>query len=304
MSSAHEASLLAHAAGLTRRGSLHTYLVIRWMVDRDLVEDGFRAYAYFRWLDDVLDLQLGERRQRLAMVREQAELARRAFAGDFPQPACAEEQLLQDLIRGNRSGHPGLASYVSCMMQVMAFDAGRRSRLVSAAELEDYTRLLATAVMDGLSYFIGQDQPYPVHTARYSAVAGAHISHMLRDAVDDLQAGYYNIPREVLEAENLSPADMNARAYRRWVRGRVALAEGLFRDGKRYIRSVPNLRARLSGLAYCASFESVLGKVKRNGYSLRGSGMGEARHVADGRPRTVPPTAAHGRWPSSPMTDA
>jgi hypothetical protein len=143
MSSAHDVSLLAHAAGLTRRGSLHTYLVIRCMVDRDLVRDGFRAYAYFRWLDDVLDLQLGERQQRAAMVKEQAELARRAFAGDFPRPACAEEQLLQDLIRGHRSGHPGLTSYVNCMMQVMAFDAGRRGRLVGAAELEEYTRLLA-----------------------------------------------------------------------------------------------------------------------------------------------------------------
>jgi len=303
MSSAHEASLLAHAAGLTRRGSLHTYLVIRWMVDRDLVEDGLRAYAYFRWLDDVLDLQLGERRQRLAMVKEQAELARRAFDGDFARPACAEEQLLQDLIHGNRSGHPGLTSYVNCMMQVMAFDAGRRGRLMSAAELTEYTRLLATAVMDGLTYFIGHDRAYPVHAARYSAVAGAHISHMLRDAVDDLQAGYYNIPREVLEAENLSPADMNARAYRRWVRGRVGLAEALFRDGKRYIRSVPHLRARLSGLAYCASFESVLGKVKRNGYSLRETGKGEAPRPAEGRSRPVPPAAAHGRWPSSPVAD-
>ncbi len=303
MSSAHDASLLALAAGLTRRGSLHTYLVIRWMVDRGLVEDGFRAYAYFRWLDDVLDLQLGDRRQRLAMVKDQAELARRAFAGDFPQPACAEEQLLQDLIRGNRSGHPGLTSYVNSMMQVMAFDAGRRGRLVSAAELEDYTRQLATAVMDGLTYFIGHDRAYPVHLDRYSAVAGAHISHMLRDAVDDLQAGYFNIPREVLEAGNLSPADINAPAYRRWVRSRVALAEALFRDGKRYIRNVPDLRARLSGLAYCASFESVLGRVKRNGYSLRGTVMAEASRVADGRPRTVASAAAHGRWPSSPVAD-
>jgi len=64
MSSTHETSLLAQAAGLTRRGSLHTYLVIRCMVDRDLVADGFGAYAYFRWLDDVLDRQLGERQQR------------------------------------------------------------------------------------------------------------------------------------------------------------------------------------------------------------------------------------------------
>ena len=303
MANARDSSLLPYAADLTRRGSLHTYLVIRWMVDRDLVEDGFRAYAYFRWLDDLLDLQLGERRQRLAMVREQAELARCAFAGDFPRPACAEEQLLQDLIRGHRSGHPGLRSYVDRMMQVMAFDAVRRGRLLSAAELEEYTRLLATAVMDGLSYFIGHDRAYPASPARYAAVAGAHVSHMLRDAVDDLHAGYFNIPREVLEAENLSPADVNAPGYRRWVRGRVALAEALFRDGKDYIRNVPSMRARLAGLAYCASFESVLSRVKRNGYLLGQLASGPAPHAAEERRRLLPPAPAHAR-PSTPVADA
>jgi len=29
---------------------------------------------------------------------------------------------------------------------------------------------------------------------RYLAVTGAHITHMLRDAVEDAEAGYYNIP--------------------------------------------------------------------------------------------------------------
>jgi phytoene/squalene synthetase len=288
MSNTYVPPLLAHAANLTRRGSLHTYLVIRWMVDRDLVEDAWCAYAYFRWLDDVIDVQLEGRRERLAMVSEQAELARRAFAGDFARPACAEEQLLLDLIRGHRSGHPGLTSYVNCMMQVMAFDAGRRGRVVSGAELDGYTRLLATAVMDGLTYFIGHDRTYPMHAARYSAVSAAHISHMLRDAAEDVRAGYFNIPREVLEAEDISPTALAARGYRTWVHGRVDLAEALFREGKRYIRRVPCVRARLSGLAYCASFESVLDRVKRSGYSLTDSGVSAALREANRPTRPVP----------------
>ncbi len=130
-----------------------------------------------------------------------------------------------------------------------------------------------------------------MHAARYSAVTAAHISHMLRDAAEDVHAGYFNIPREVLEAEDISPTALTARGYRHWVRGRVALAEALFRDGKRYIRSVPCWRARLSGLVYCASFESVLGRVKRNGYSLCEIGVRVAPREANRPVRPVPSPA-------------
>jgi phytoene/squalene synthetase len=262
------ALLLAYAAQLTRRGSYHTYMVIRLLVDRDLVADAYRAYAYFRWLDDVLDLQLNDREQRLAMVAGQRELARRAFEGDYPQPACDEERLLLDVVRNRRRNHPGLPSYVDHMLRVMEFDALRRGRLVSAAELDRYTTWLSTAVMDGLTYFIGHRDAYPETAARYKAVAAAHISHMLRDADEDVAGGYVNIPREVLEAHHLAPADMLAPEYRAWVRDRVALAETLFHDGKRYIRGLPNVRSRIAGLAYCASFEAVLRRVARNDYAL------------------------------------
>jgi phytoene/squalene synthetase len=278
----NDAPLLAHAARLTRLGSFHTYMVIRCLVDRDLVADAFRAYAYFRWLDDALDLQLSDRDQRLAMVAGQRELVRRALEGDFARPACDEERLLLDLLRGRRAAHPGLVSYVTNMMRVMEFDAQRRGRLVSAAELDLYTGWLSTAVMDGLTYFIGHHDPYPETADRYKAVAAAHISHMLRDAEEDLAGGYCNIPREVLEAHHLAPADVLAPEYRAWVRGRVTQAEALFEDGKRYIRGLRNVRSRAAGLAYCASFEAVLRRVTRNGYAL-GRGPTPANSVFPAR---------------------
>ena len=300
-STRNSTTLLTHAARLTRLSSLHTYVVIRCLVDRDLVADGYRAYAYFRWLDDVLDKQLSDHAARMAMVAEQAELARRAFAGDSAQPACDEERLLLDLVRRRRPDHPGLASYIGCMMQVMQFDAERRGRLVSAAELTDYTRRLSTAVMDGLTYFIGNHDHYPAAAARYKAVAAAHISHMLRDAAEDEASGYYNIPRELLESHHLSPADMRAAPYRAWVRGRVDLADRLFREGRQYIHSLSNPRARLAGLAYCANFESVLRRVRRNDYVLVGL-RPSLKLICRASPRPTPyAPAVHSRRRASPV---
>ena len=74
------------------------------------------------------------------------------------------------------------------MMQVMEFDARRRGSLISAAELEEYTGWLASAVMEAIHYFIGHDDFSPHDETRYLAVSAAHITHMLRDTFDDCRA--------------------------------------------------------------------------------------------------------------------
>jgi len=43
------------ASATTKSASRQTYYTIRFLVDRQRVEDAYRAYAYFRWVDDVLD---------------------------------------------------------------------------------------------------------------------------------------------------------------------------------------------------------------------------------------------------------
>ena len=48
------------AARITQNASKQTYYTIRLLVDRDLVPDAYRAYAYFRWVDDVLDAPLAD----------------------------------------------------------------------------------------------------------------------------------------------------------------------------------------------------------------------------------------------------
>ena len=283
------------AAAITKAGSRQSFYTFRWLVDRDLVKDGMRAYAYFRWLDDVVDVSATPRHQRLEFVSCQKSLMDRLYAGETPHGLRPEEELLAGLIRGERREHGGLRSYLRNMMAVMEFDARRRGRVITRAELDEYTRTLSTAVMDGLSYFIGHDYIYPSSPARYLAVTGAHICHMLRDTVEDVKAGYYNIPREVLEAARISPAEIEALAYREWVAGRVFLARKCFLEGKRYILQLRHLRALLAGLAYCARFESVLDQIERDGFRLRAD-YRERRRLGRndglGLPRSLPPRAS------------
>ena len=70
---------------------------------------------------------------------------------------------------------------------------------------------------------------------------------MLRDTFDDAQIGYYNIPREVLEANHIGLQDVGSDAYRAWVKSRVQLAREYFKAGKDYFaaRTEPALPARM-----------------------------------------------------------
>jgi phytoene/squalene synthetase len=177
--------------------------------------------------------------------------------------------MLVDLVRSDTEKVSGLRSYLHNMMAVMAFDAERRGRLISRAELNGYTHYLSSAVTDAMHYFIGHHCASAHDETRCLAVTAAHITHMLRDTFDDIQAGYFNIPREVLEAHHIEPQDVHSDAYRAWVKSRVGLAREYFEAGRVYFRRIRNPRHLLAGFAYTARFEWLLETFEREGYILR-----------------------------------
>ncbi len=257
------------ATAITKAASIQTYYTIRLFVDRERVEDAYRAYGYFRWVDDVIDGETGTRPEKLAFINRQKSLLEACYRGETPEGPSPEEWMLIDLVHGDTEKNSGLQSYLRNMMAVMLFDAERRGQVITQAELSGYSRALAIAVTEALYYFIGHDDPSPCHEARYLAVTAAHITHMLRDAIEDVEAGYFNIPREYLQAHGMAPQDVNNQAYREWVCGRVQLARLYFKAGRECTAQVRNLRCRLAGFAYTARFEWMLRLIERDHYCLR-----------------------------------
>jgi len=257
------------AASITKAASKQTYYTIRFLADRGRVTDAYRAYAYFRWVDDVIDAGTGSSVERSAFIERQKSIVERCYRGEPPREADLQEMMLVELIQKDTEKNSALQYYILNMMAVMAFDAERRGRLISQTELNEYTRWLAGAVMEAIHYFIGHDDYSPHTEARHLVVAAAHITHMLRDTFDDVQAGYYNIPREVLDANHITPQDVQSDAHRSWVQSRVQLAQKYFKAGREYLSQVENPRCRLAGYAYAARFEWLLNTFEREGYCLR-----------------------------------
>jgi phytoene/squalene synthetase len=264
-SAAGDDALRLLARRITHAASKQTDYTIRFLVDPPLINTAYTAYAYFRWVDDTLDNPSVERESNLRFIERQRDIL---LTGTAPNLKPAEK-LLCALLGTDDDPDSRLHSYVNHMMAVMSFDAARRGCVVSADELAQYTRHLAAAVTDMLHYCIGHDTPPAPHPARYLAVTGAHITHMLRDTYEDVANGYYNISSEYLAAHHLQPTDTDSDAYRAWVMSRVGYARQCFSAGKRYLAGVPSLRCRVAGFAYTARFEQVLDAIQRNDFRLR-----------------------------------
>jgi phytoene/squalene synthetase len=267
----------ALAASITRLSSKQTYYTARLLVDRDLVNDCYRAYGYFRWADDVVDASASgdvssqSTDERISFIKRQRELIDRLYGNGRPDDLTPEEEIVADLISHDdgKGENSGLESFIRNFLAILEFDAYRKGQLISQEELTWYSDCLGKAVTDCIQYFIGNGHPYPDSENRYLGATAAHITHMLRDMVSDTADGYINIPREYLEAHSISPADVESPAFRSWVRGRVDQARRYFRDGKRYLDQLDVLRCKIAGFWYCARFEGVLDAIERDGYVLR-----------------------------------
>jgi phytoene/squalene synthetase len=256
-------------SSITKAASSQTFYTIRYLADRERIDDAYRAYGYFRWVDDTLDSDSGSKPERLAFLERQKSLLESCYRGEALQEVTSQEKILVELVANDTGNNSGLQMYLRNMMLVMDFDARRRGRFISQVELNGYTRWLAVAVTEAMHYFIGHDDYAPHDEARYLAVSAAHIAHMLRDAFEDVRAGYYNIPREVLQRDRFAPKDIQREADRAWVKSRVLLAREYFKAGKDYFRRVQNWRCRLASFAYMARFEWFLDTLEEEDYNLR-----------------------------------
>ncbi len=257
------------ARSITWEGSKQTYITGRLMIDRDLVDDFYRAYAYFRWVDDVIDISNQTGRERIDFIKRQRELIDGLYGNGRSNDLTSEEEILADLIRHDRGENSGLQSFIRHMFAIIEFDAYRKGWSIDHEELIWYAGTLSKSVTDGLQYFIGNGHPYPDGDNRLSAAIGAHITHLLRDTVQDTADGFINIPAEILEAHAIRPDDVESEPYRNWVRDRVEEARQYLYEGKRYFDELDVLRCKITGHWYVARFEAVLDTIELDDYNLR-----------------------------------
>jgi len=151
----------ALARSITWASSKQTYYTARLMVDKNLVNDCYRAYGYFRWVDDIVDASVSNdvssqsSDERISFIRRQRELVGRLYRSERPDDLTPEEEIIADLISHDKQEISGLQSFIYNFLAILEFDACRKGRLISQQELTWYSNCLGKAVTDCIQYFIG-----------------------------------------------------------------------------------------------------------------------------------------------------
>jgi phytoene/squalene synthetase len=258
---------LAHS--ITRKSSKQSYYTACFLADKTLADDCLKAYAYFRWADDVVDEFSSSQSERMAFVARQKQLITDLYGMRPVDGLSPEEAMIADLIQNDKRENSGLKSFIHNFFAIIEFDALRKGRTISEEELKWYASRLGTAVTDAIQHFVCNEHAYPDGENRYLAATAAHITHMLRDMRSDISEGYINIPTEYIDDHDLNLEDVGNPAFRAWVRNRVELARVYFSKGKQYLDQLSVLRCKIAGYWYCARFETILDIIERDDYVLR-----------------------------------
>jgi phytoene/squalene synthetase len=259
------------ARSITSAGSKQSFYTAYLLVDRELTDDCHRAYAYFRWLDDMIDAPSsgGDSFNSIDLINRQKSLVDDLYNNEQVDNLSDEEQIIADLIKNDKGEQSKLQSFIRNFLSILEFDAHRRGHFISQEELTWYSSCLGKSVTDAIQYFIKSGQPYPQKENQYLAANAAHITHMLRDMAEDIPQGYINIPDEYLKTHEIAPNDFNHPEFQNWVRDRVKLAREYFQLGRCYLDELTVLRCKIAGYWYCARFEAVLDTIERDNFLLR-----------------------------------
>jgi phytoene/squalene synthetase len=254
---------------ITKRSSFQTYITFKLLADHALVQDSFDGYAYFRWLDDQIDVHAKTKKERIFCIQRQKKIIALAYAKKQCFPLLPEEHLIYSLIISHPDSHSKLASFIKNFISIIEFDAKRKYVIISGKELIWYSKTLAVAVIDCIEYFINHNFPYPASPQQYNAAIGAHITHMLRDYYEDLEEGFINIPSEYLSSHNIHPQDTASPAFTDWVKQRVHEARINLDSGMKYWDNLPVLRSKIAAHWYCTRFLTVIRKIEKDRFVLR-----------------------------------
>ena len=262
------------ASAITKAASKQTYYTIRFLVTGhgSMTPTGIRLFP------------LGGRRPRRRCVLRSGPGRRRAFAreldswtvrnpcwthclrGEAPRDADPHEAMLVELVRHADPSDARLEAYLRHMMLVMDFDVRRRGRLVSQAELDEYTRWLATAVTEAMHYFIGNGAAAPDDEHPLAGCLGrahpAHAPRHLRGRPCRLLQRPAGGARGALDR----PCGCPLRRLPRLGRGIACDLHGRTSTPARSTsRGVHSRRHRLAGLAYIARFEWLIETLEQGG---------------------------------------
>ena len=167
------------------------------------------SHAYLRWVDDFVDNPKINVEEKRKFIDRQKFLINSYKKGCFEEYQCTEEAILFHFICfGLEQNSKLILNAIEDMVDAIAMDIKRlqSNGIFSADELETYINKLSKALYDIIIYFF-LPKHFPslqnILTCRFQAR-----TFMMRDLIEDIDAGFINISHEDIKKFNLSLLDV------------------------------------------------------------------------------------------------
>jgi len=265
----HGSDLIGVAKKRTKASNSTAYTLVRLFGRADRREYGFAIYAYFRWLDDIVDSPESSYQEKKSLMERQGEFLEGLYAGrPIPAGTLLEEQLARCFVAFDRQNQFALRNDVLGMFAVLMHDLGRSGEPLASSELNAYILMESRAFVNMIRFFCGEEGDFP-GAQDYCEGVACKLVHLLRDFREDLDSGWANIAQEDVAAFGVSLDNINDESFQNWVKSQVQHARDLFAIGKRDLESSHNLRYKVADILYCTKYEDILTTIEKDGFRLR-----------------------------------
>ena len=242
----------------------------------------FCAYAYFRWVDDIVDSEDASIDQKTTLLDRQrawiAELYENPESLRVISSLTAEEQLLFFVIQHDLAGgKQALRLSISDMLRSIEMDATRRGRVVSSEVLTQIQMHRTRAFADFVSTLLHQRTLVGAENRLLVFALACDEAHKLRDLIQDVTFGYFNISFEELREYEIDLNDLNCPGLREYVKDKVSSTRASFTRARRDLRHV-SATLRAACLIYGLRHLMLLKAIENDAYYLRFSYVLGVRH--------------------------
>jgi phytoene/squalene synthetase len=226
----------------------------------------FGAYAYFRWLDDVLDNKDVSTEESINILARESFFISSLYENKSPQSKCIEEKYISFVICKDLLDNNGFRVIIDGFMSALSWDIKRKHRIPTQQELDEYSLRLGRSYYQCLVFgldFHPSDKCFK-DVGEICGVA-AHLAHILRDFFFDLSIGYVNISQEDVTKYHIDLSLKNPELRQNlkpWSRDVIFKSTDMFKKGMKSINKIPSFKARLAISLMCTRYFLILQKAK------------------------------------------
>lgn len=253
----------------TKASNPTAYFLVRLFGEKDWRDHSFLIYAYFRWVDDIIDCPRTSYEEKKRSMERQGKLLRNLYDGlAYQGNYILEEQFAHYSVAFDREMGFALKDDILGMFSVLMRDLERNGAPTPAKEMDEFIYVESKAFINMIRFFCGETGGYD-GADKYDEGVGCKLVHLLRDFIEDLDQGYVNISQDDMERYRINLDNINDDNFQAWVRDQVELAREHFRKGKHNLSNSKRLRYKIASYLYCAKYEDILAITEKDNYRLR-----------------------------------